>query len=159
MDYSELCADPHLRDLPFKIELNEYGTIMMTPASNRHALLQGEIAGLIREIMKVGRAPTECSIETSKGVKVADVAWVSPDFLAEHGGATPFPVAPEVCVEIVSPSNSQEEMRQKVDLYLAKGAKEVWICSEDGSVSFRSYEGEIPGSKVIPGMPPKVEVP
>ena len=85
MDYKDLCANPFLQDLPFKIELNEYGTIMMTPASNRHAMLQVEIAGLIRERMKSGRAASECSIDTSKGVKVADVAWVSPEFLAEHG--------------------------------------------------------------------------
>jgi Uma2 family endonuclease len=35
--------------------------------------------------------------------------------------------APELCIEVVSPSNSRQEMREKIDAYLATGAEEVWI--------------------------------
>jgi Putative restriction endonuclease len=38
--WAELCNDPGLRDLPYKIELNAYGTIEVRPASTRHARLQ-----------------------------------------------------------------------------------------------------------------------
>lgn len=31
MNWQEVCADPHLLDLPYKIELNERGQILMTP--------------------------------------------------------------------------------------------------------------------------------
>jgi len=89
-----------------------------------------------------GEAISECSIDTPEGVKVADVAWCSPEFLARHGYETPYSSAPEICVEIRSPSNSEEEIRFKVGLYLEQGAKEVWIVLETGSVRFFGPEGE-----------------
>jgi Uma2 family endonuclease len=158
MDYRELCADPHLRDLPFKIELNEHGTILMTPASNRHGRFQGRITSAIERIMERGDVICECSVDTAKGTKVMDVAWASPDFLNQHGDETPYPVAPEVCVEIVSPTNSPAEIGEKTDLYLARGAKEVWTCNDDGTLRFYSYQGEIPESKIVAGMPSKIEL-
>ena len=42
--WDELCRDPSLQDLPYKIELNAWGKIEMSPANNRHARLQGELA-------------------------------------------------------------------------------------------------------------------
>lgn len=65
---------------------------------------------------------TKCSIQISDDVKVAEVAWASTTFIAEFGYATSYPKAPELCVEIVSPSNSKQEISEKVELYLAKGA-------------------------------------
>ena len=35
--------------------------------------------------------------------------------------------APELCIEVVSPSNSRKEMSEKTRAYLAAGAHEVWI--------------------------------
>jgi hypothetical protein len=40
--WSELCRDPSLEDLPYKIELNAWGKIEMSPASNRPGRLQAE---------------------------------------------------------------------------------------------------------------------
>lgn len=78
----------------------------MSPASNRHGRLQGVIYSLLEKIGH-GRALIECSIDTPEGVKVADVAWGSEEFFARHGYTTPYPEAPEICVEIRSPSNGQ----------------------------------------------------
>jgi Uma2 family endonuclease len=44
--------------------------------------------------------------------------------------------APNICVEILSPSNSTSEIDEKRALYFDAGAAEVWICNLDGSVSF-----------------------
>jgi len=33
MNWQEVCEIPQLKNLPFKIELNEYGRIVMPPAS------------------------------------------------------------------------------------------------------------------------------
>ena len=38
MDWLEVCQNKALQDLPFKIELNEWGQITMTPASNNAAM-------------------------------------------------------------------------------------------------------------------------
>jgi Uma2 family endonuclease len=44
---------------------------------------------------------------------------------------------------VVSPSNSKEEMYNKVKLYLAAGAKEVWIYWENGKIEFFNASGQI----------------
>lgn len=144
--WAELVRDPALRDLPYKIELNLYGKIEMSPASNRHARLQGYIAGEFARQLGSGGVLTECPVLTGIGVRVPDVAWASSEFLAAHGETTPFPQAPEICVEIVSPSNSEEEMRNKTHAYLLAGAREVWRVSEDGTVCFFDASGERPSS-------------
>jgi hypothetical protein len=42
--WGELCRDPSLEDLPYKIELNAWGKIEMSPANNRHGRLQALLA-------------------------------------------------------------------------------------------------------------------
>jgi Uma2 family endonuclease len=74
----------------------------------------------------------ECSVQTSDGVRVADVAWISNARLKKIGWVTPFPQAPEPCVEIMSPSNSWAEMHVKAGHYLEAGAEEVWVVTLDG---------------------------
>ncbi|XCN72139.1 MAG: Uma2 family endonuclease [Candidatus Electrothrix aestuarii] len=151
MEWSQVINNPFLKDLPFKIELNKWGKILMSPASNNHGHLQFEVGAKIRDGKQGhGKIITECSIHTSQGVKVADVAWISDEFFAQYGYETPYKRAPEICVEIVSPSNSKEEMEEKIELYLAKGAKEVWIVREKGGTEFYTYEGKIEKSLEMP---------
>ena len=140
--WAAVLNDPALRDLPYKIELNSYGKIEMSPANNRHARLQGYIAGELARQLKDGGVLTECPVLTEIGVRVPDVAWASSRFLSTHGETTPFPEAPEICVEIVSASNSEEEMRNKTSAYLAAGASEVWLVYEDGTIRYFEMSGE-----------------
>lgn len=140
MQWSEVIADSSLRDLPYKIELNKWGIIEMSPASNWHALSQGRLVGMLRRFFQFGEVMVECSVQTSDGVRVPDVAWASDVFIQAHGEQTPFPAAPELCVEVVSPSNSRPEMERKVGLFLAAGAQEVWLVSRE-SFEFYGTEG------------------
>jgi len=43
MQWQEVVNDPSLQDLPYKIELNEYGKIIMSPASNKHSIIQAHL--------------------------------------------------------------------------------------------------------------------
>ena len=62
MNWQEVCEHPGLKDLPFKIELDEYGRIVMSPVKLFHAALQGEIEFLLRSLLKgVGRYPNALS--------------------------------------------------------------------------------------------------
>ncbi len=143
MQWSEVIDNPYFKNLPFKIELNRYGKVEMTPASNKHGRLQSQIGTLLERKLKKGEALTECSVQTTDGVKVADVAWCSKAFIKQYGYQTPYSYAPELCVEIVSPSNSKEEMTNKVQLYLQAGAEEVWIVWENGVVDYYGKTGEL----------------
>jgi len=156
MNWQEVCDDQHLQDLPYKVELNRFGQVVMSPASNEHGYFQTEIAGELRNMKSSGRVITECSVETSEGTKVADVSWGSAEFIDSHGMATPFPQAPEICVEIVSPSNTKEELELKSGLYFEAGAKEVWFCSSLGTIEFRKGLQTIESSELFPEFPQRV---
>lgn len=156
MNWQQVCEEPSLQDLPFKIELNEYGQIVMSPASNEHGRFQMRIGTLLTQHMLEGEVISECSINTAKGVKVADIAWISASFLAQYGYQTPYPEAPDICVEISSPSNSQKELDEKMSLYFSKGAKEVWICDSFGNLDFFGANGPISKSALAPEFPDRI---
>ena len=123
--YRELCADARFANLPGKIELDVWGRILMSPASNYHGMLQVRLGQRLAPFG--GQAFSEASLVAAIGLLVADLAWASPDFVRAHGTETPFTQAPELCIEIASPSNSLKELREKVDAYLTAGASEAWI--------------------------------
>jgi Uma2 family endonuclease len=151
MEWIDVINDPSLRNLPYKIELDEQGRIVMSPASNRHGIQQGKLVRLLAQMLHAGELATECSISTHLGVKVADVVWISSEFLARYGDQTPYPQAPELCVEIRSPSNSDKEIEEKIRLYLGYGAQEVWVVSSEGVITLHGPEGRRERS-VIPGV-------
>lgn len=156
MKWADVLNDKSLQDLPYKVELNARGQIVMSPATNRHGMFQSRISTLLNRTMKSGAVISECSIDTLDGVKVADVAWASERFIRRHEYQTPYAQAPDLCVEIISPSNSDEEIQQKITLYLAKGAKEVWVCDEKGGMTFNDHSGEMAKSKIAPRFPSRI---
>lgn len=149
MDWQAVIENPLLQNLPFKIELNKWGKILMSTVSNNHGRLQYLLGSRLEQGKGGGTVIMECSVETTEGVKVTDVAWASDAFIAENGFQTPYKVAPEICVEITSPSNSRAEMEEKVQLYLAKGAQEVWVCNDQGQVRYYSHIGELEQSREV----------
>src|SRR5881628_301175 len=135
--WAELQSDPQLAKIDGRIETDRHGHIIMSPPpAPSHGSFQSEITYLIRTMMRQGRVLTECPISTADGVKAADVAWASPECMRELGNRVCFPNSPEICVEVLSPSNTVAEIREKMALYFDAGAKEVWICAESGAVSF-----------------------
>jgi Uma2 family endonuclease len=154
--WAEVVRDPTLRDLPYKIELNVWGKIEMSPASNRHGRLQMWVGAELLRQLPGGLVVSEASILTDIGVRVPDVIWGSAEFVRTFGENTPYPQAPEICVEIVSPGNSDDEMREKTRAYLAAGAREVWLVAEAGVIRFFDRGGERPASTypVLISLPP-----
>jgi Uma2 family endonuclease len=137
--WAEVLADRELARVEGRIETDRHGQIIMSPPpAPNHGSLQSRISHLLQTLLQAGRTLTECPISTSDGVKAADVAWASPECMRELGNRICFPRAPEICVEILSPSNSKAEMNEKKLLYFDAGATEVWICSNAGIMSFFS---------------------
>lgn len=159
MNWQAICDNPLFRDMPFKFETNRWGKIVMSPASNRHLLCRGLITRLLDRLLADGEAIPECSIQTADGVKVVDVAWASSDFLRRHGVANPYPEAPEIVIEILSPSNTLAEMEEKKELYFAREAREFWICEEDGGMRFYNNHAQLVASALAPGFPGQLELP
>jgi len=63
-------------------------------------------------------------------------------------------IAPEICVEVISPRNSPEEMAEKRALYFAAGADEVWFAvSMDAVGPHVSSSSNVPPLKQRPPPP------
>jgi hypothetical protein len=137
----ELARDPLLAQIPYKVEMNERGSMEVSLATTRHAALLASLADQLRRQLPAGITLTQCAIETELGVRVPDVAWASAEFVRAHGVATPFSAAPELCIEMLSRLNPRLQMLDKVTAYLAAGAREVWLVSEDGSLEMLGAQG------------------
>ena len=153
MTWLDLCNDKNLQDLPYKIELNKAGKIIMSPTRNRHGYFAGRIARLLSKLMNDGEILVELGIDTEDATKVADVAWVSPKTFSVIKDEASCSIAPEICVEVRSPFNSDTEMAEKRKLYLGAGAKEFWLCDQSGRMEFFSSDGEIARSALCPDFP------
>lgn len=154
MTWDEICADPNLRDLPFKVETNARGQIILNPPIAWHGEVQAAVGFLLGSFLPHGRMVFECPIQTTAGVRVPDVAWTSP----ERRQPVIYTLAPEICVEVLSPHNDEEEVAEKRALYFAAGAVECWTCAEDGTMSFHGPAGVLAPSELCPDFPVRVEI-
>ncbi len=159
--WAELLNDPDLARLPHRIETDRHGHILMgPPPAPFHGNRQSEVAFLLKTLLPEGRTLTECPVSTSDGVKASDVAWLVPERRGEIRSVC-LTRSPEICVEVISPSNSRAEMDEKRALYFEAGAQEVWFCDEAGKMTFWSAETAAPlqASRVCPGFPVQLDLP
>lgn len=157
MTWDEILENKFLATLPNRIESDRWGRVVMSPPPrSRHGEYQLEIGSLLRQLMRGGRAVTECPIETSEGVKATDVAWVSRERRASKPNDPVYLIAPEICVEIESPSDSRSELEERKRLYFEKDAAEFWVCDLDGRMEFYHSAGSIPQSRLCPDFPLRI---
>ncbi len=159
MTWKDLCLAPQFRDLPFKIELNARGQIIMSPTRNFHGFFAFKLGELMRKHLPRGEVIMECAVDTSDGTKEADAAWVSKARWAVIQAEYSSSIAPEICAEVLSQSNTREEMLLKKNLYLAAGAHEYWLCHEDGKLEFFDASGPLRRSKMCPKFPQAIPFP
>ncbi|MDR3566468.1 MAG: Uma2 family endonuclease [Syntrophobacteraceae bacterium] len=158
MEWREVVEHPSLKDLPFKIETNAEGYIMMVAAKNIHREYQMRMAAWFEDHGEKKKATIECNIQTSDGVKIADVAWRSAEFLKRNKYSDPYQESPEVVVEVISPSNSETAMKRKMSLYFERGAKEFWLCGDDGDMRFFNPQRELERSELFREFPKRIEI-
>ncbi|AFZ24459.1 hypothetical protein Cylst_2228 [Cylindrospermum stagnale PCC 7417] len=157
MRWEEVCEHKELQDLPFKIELNKWGQIVMSPVKIKHSFYQGRIQRLLESFLHTGEVMPECAINTSDGVKVADVVWCSAERFALIEDEVSASIAPEICIEVKSSGNTWDEMEFKKNLYLEAKAIEIWLCNEQGEMKFYNEQGELDKSLLVPEFPQKIE--
>ncbi len=155
--WAEILADRSLADFPYKIETNAHGTLLMTPPpSGNHSLRQGRIVIELHRRLG-GYVLPECPISTIDGVRAADVGWYSQQRYSQVAGQLAFEIAPEICVEVLSPGNVESEIQEMKQLYFEAGAEEVWLCDVDGRLSFftpSAPDTAKPSSPRSPNFPP-----
>ena len=157
--WEEVLADPELRKIEGRVETDRHGRILMSPPpAPSDGEFQVQISILLRTLMPHGKTMSECPVSTADGVRGVDVAWASRERRREVGNRSCFIQAPEICVEIISPSNSEAEITEKMALYFDAGAHEVWICGAFGKMSFFATGSKpVLQSKLCPNFPMQVE--
>jgi Uma2 family endonuclease len=120
-------------------EMDQYGELLLAPLpSNRHQLIASEIALQLRAQLG-GAAATGIAINTRIGVRVPDVCWTP---TVETILEDPAPRAPEICVEVASPSNTEKWLLEKAAAYLDAGAREVILIELHGRIRYFEAAGE-----------------
>jgi Uma2 family endonuclease len=153
MNWREVCDDKRLENLPFKIELNQQGQIVMSPTNKEHAWQQGKIIRLLNQLIPHGNALPELAVDTADNTKTPDVVWVSEERWRSMADAPSCSRAPEICIEVLSPSNSRSEMDRKRQLYFDAGADECWECDSHGRMTFYDRTGPLKTSRLCPDFP------
>ncbi len=126
-------------ELPDRCELID-GQVVEVPPMSAYA---AEVAALIHERLVAHTLATPCGrarLEMLFNVpfpldpdrkRIPDVAYISFDRWAEDRPlpyrGKPMDVIPDLCVEVVSPTDTVDELTGKVDEYLQAGVRLVWV--------------------------------
>ncbi len=122
-----------------RTELVRGDLIVMTPAGGRHGQVAHRIGLVIgnhvldRNLGRVFAAETGFLLQRDPDtVRAPDVAFVAGDRLGPGGAPAGFlELAPDLAVEVVSPSDSAVAIQAKVDDWLAAGTRLVWVVDPE----------------------------
>ncbi len=152
-----------------RAELVQGELIEMAPVGLSHGdaavLLAAALLGFVRP-RKLGRVCTEVGFVLSRNpdtVRAPDVAFISSERLKSLVRRDAFVEgAPELAVEVLSPTDRASDVLQKIREYLAAGARLVWVVDPHNrtvtahhpSGDARTYSGAEPvgGEDVLPGF-------
>ena len=156
-----------------KLELVRGRVVTMTGPGVEHGEVQLALGSLIRVFLlsnRIGRVVTESRIITERKpdtVRGPDVSYYSKERLPlDQRVIGVHTEVPDLCVEVVSPSNTKKEMRTKIKEYFFAGVRMVWVVDpEDRSVVVLLAPDEgrtlyddatLDGGDVLPGFACKV---
>ena len=158
--WARLVNDPTLNDALEKIETDRDGNLIMSPPpTDPHIVRQNLIGKAMDRLLPDGLSLVNGTVSTTEGVKIPDTLWYSKERVAARAAAPDellSRIAPDICVEVLSPSNTPREIRDKTAAYFAIGVREVWICDRDGKMSFHSPEGPLQRSVICPDFPREI---
>lgn len=81
LTWEEVCADPNLEDLPYKIETNEWGQIVMSPRWLKQGACGAAMGGFLHQSMKQrGSIVMNAAVKTSNRETALEVSALVPGF-------------------------------------------------------------------------------
>jgi len=94
----------------------------------------GAAIELLLSTLTGGNIVLNAPVETSNGICVADVGWIS-DSRAQTIRTEPtWSAAPDICVAVVSMSRVPQQIENDAHHLLKTGAREIWIIYPDGTL-------------------------
>lgn len=135
-------AAPDLQDSPDRYELNEFGELILSPRpTTGHQAILFEVG--LQIAGRLGpRAATETAVLTDRGIRVPDLIWMPADRWEGRKDQSPLESVPDVCVEVLSPGNTRQEIEMKIGAYLRGGAREVIVVGLKGEIEIFDSQGK-----------------
>lgn len=142
----------------------------MAPTSGQHGESAFNIAGILRTFIKAHDLGIGAGAETGfllsrnpDTVRAPDCAFIRKERVPAEGAPKKFwPLAPDLAVEVLSPSDSASEVLEKIDEWLAAGARLVWVIDpEKKTVTVHApsrqpkklrLRDQLDGGDVLPGF-------
>jgi Uma2 family endonuclease len=112
-----------------RYELVEVELVTMSPRMLPHNLIRDTVLMVLKTFVasrKLGTVVSEQAFQLSeRTVRVPDIGFVRAGRLL----ATDRPIegAPDLAIEVISPSNTPREMDERVSDYFAAGCRRVWL--------------------------------
>ncbi len=156
MKWDSLCDDKSFENIPYRVELTRHGQLVMSPHRSYHSIYQSRIIRWLNRLLPDGEAMPECPIGTEIGTVVAHVAWTTPKKVKRNFDLPNWAESPEIVVEVLSPSNTGDEIRKKREALFNEGAVEFWICNRKGALQLYGPRGRLSKSKLCPKFPANV---
>ena len=125
----------NLPEGPDRYDLIEGELFRMSPAADRHGEIALTIGSLLRNIVVSSRLGTVYGAETGFVLRRAPDTVLAPDASFVATGRRPptdqrhrfSAVAPDLVVEVVSPSDRHRYVSAKVAAYLDAGVRLIWV--------------------------------
>lgn len=152
----------------------------------RTELVRGKVVVLVRPVPRHGRVVNNLAIELTGWVRPRklgqvcgseigffienepdtirspDVSFVRAELADAHDEDEWYPHAPDLAIEVVSPSNTRRDVTEKTAMWLAHGGRSVWVVDParragaihraDGSVVSVGEDDELRDDAVLPGF-------
>ena len=115
---------------PFYYELRRGELVKVARPKWTHELIQRRLfRQLDRALDATGIVMTEFSFRAlpEYELRVADVAYITHERAASIAGDDNLHGAPDLVIEVLSPSNTAREIKEKADLCLANGCRQFWV--------------------------------
>jgi len=132
-----------------KYELNEGELITVSPSPRLvHNRVRDEIGFRLREHVrsrKLGEVTMETDFKLTEGtIRIPDIAFVCADRLEGIDPRQRLEGAPDLAVEIASPSDDPDDLVLKARQYIASGSKAVWVIYPEARLAYLYKPGERP---------------
>jgi Uma2 family endonuclease len=159
-----------LADDEVSYELVRGDLYMMTPASPQHGIYAVRFAAALYTFVEdhqLGEVTIDepgfmLQPEPDATVRAPDIAFVQKDHLPSVDQQQGFwPLAPDLVIEIISPSESAESVQEKVSDYLAAGTQLIWLVYPKlksvtehrlGAIRLYGQDDNLDGGAVLPGF-------
>ena len=92
-----------------------------------------------------GEVYTEAPCRTNQKVRRPDVAYLTPELVAQFGDVPTLPQSFSLVAEIVSPTDIAEDVFLKTQEYLASSCQEVWLVFPESHLVFVVTQNQILG--------------